>query len=550
MVCALTLAITSTAASAQRVTGRIVDAPSRLGIAGAVLTQLDARGQALSRTLSGEEGRFTLVLDAEAMSVRVVRIGYHPRNLAVRDLGQEAIVMQRLPASLPPVRVAARGCPAGAASRPALALLDQARDGLLAAQVSREGKAISAVRLRFERDAEDDERASTQRVWLDSTADARTTFTSALPAAQLVERGFLEEREGGAVVMHAPDADVFLDDAFVNAYCFHIAAPSSARPTQVGLGFSPARDTQRRGRVDVEGTVWVDTARRELREVEFRYVGLPRTIATRHPGGQLTFLALANGLVLVDRWQLRLVGISLDTIAGFVARGVPVVRTRIHVRETGGEVASVAWPGNSFRAPLGALRVTVQTAQRTPAGGVALRLEGTDYRATTDGSGNASMDRLLPGPYKLVVLDPRLAPIDLALETGVRFDARRDSLHAAAFTLPIVPPAMQDYCERRRVRSGSPSDTIPWIIGRVRRTDGKFIAPGIVRAKKEVRTGWWEPAGEPFRVGTDGLFWICSAQLIEAASVQVEYQVNGGRVHRVQVPVQRTLTVVPLEIDP
>lgn len=550
IVCVLALASAAASAAAQRVDGRVVDAPSGLGVASAVVTQLDARGQALARALSGAGGRFTLDLDANARSIRVVRLGYVARSLALREWASGDIVLQRIPQSMEPVRVAARGCPVRADTRQALALLDQARDGLLAAVVSRDGEPVAAVRLRFEREVEGDGQPDAQRVWIDSTSGTHTTFATAPSGAELAERGFLEDIEGRGLVMHAPDADVFLDDAFVNAYCFHVARPSVDRPRQVGLGFSPSERGRRRGRVDVEGTVWVDTAMRELREAEFRYVGLPREIAALRPGGHVTFLALSNGLVLVDRWQLRLVGSSLDTVPGFVDRGQPVVRIRMHVSETGGEVAAVQWSGNAYEARLGALSIAVQTSDSQPAAGVLLHLDGTDYRATTDSAGRARMGRLLPGPYRLVVLDPRLAPIDLPLETGVRFDAWRDSVHVATFTRPMVPPAMLDHCASRRVVTNSPRDTIPWIIGRVRRSDGGLIEPGTIRVRKEVRTGWWEPVGATFRVGTDGLFWICSAELVAEAQAQVEYQVRGGRVHRILVALRKELTVVPLEIDP
>lgn len=554
LACALALLLVPALVSAQRLAGRIIDAPSQLGIAGAVLTQVAADGRTLSRALSGGGGRFTLVLDADARTVRVVRIGYVPRTLSRADLergdvGSADIVMQRIPVALGPVRVMGKGCPVRSDARRALALLDQARDGLLAAVVSREGKSVSTVRLRFERDLEDDDRPTSQRVWLDSTSDVRTTFTTAPSAAQLAERGFLEETPDRAAVMHAPDADVFLDDAFVNAYCFRLTTPDATRPTQVGLGFFPADGIRQRGRVNIEGTVWVDTARRELREVEFEYVGLPRQIAMRRPGGTISFLALSNGLVLIDRWRLRLAGTTIDTLAGTLGRGRPVLRDRVIVNETGGEVATLQWPEGRYEAALGALRVVAQSEEGEPRAGVVLRLEGTDYRTRTDVEGGALMERLLPGPYSLVVLDPRLAPIDLELQTGVRFNAHRDSLHVATFTVPEVPPAMQEFCAQRRVLL-TRTDTIPWIIGRVRRTDGALVTPGRIRALKPMAGGEWDQVGETFHVGTDGLFWVCHENFRGASLARIEYTADGGAFRRIEVPVRSTLTVIPFVIDP
>ena len=62
--------------------------------------------------------------------------------------------------------------------------------------------------------------------------------------------------------------------AFAGAYCFELAAPVRSRPNQVGLRFVPA--DHRKGRVDIDGTLWIDTVARELRDVEFRYLNVER----------------------------------------------------------------------------------------------------------------------------------------------------------------------------------------------------------------------------------------------------------------------------------
>ena len=92
--------------------------------------------------------------------------------------------------------------------------------------------------------------------------------------------------------------------------------------------------------------------------------------------------------------------------------------------------------------------------------------------------------------------------------------------------------------------------TIPWIIGRVRRMDGALVTPGIVRAKKQITGGEWDQVGETFHVGTDGLFWVCAYGLIGVSQVQIEYSVGNGRIGRLQVPMQGSLTVIPFVIDP
>ncbi len=546
LTAALALLCFARGASAQRVSGTIIDGQSRLGLPGVVLSQLDADGRTLARTLSGAGGRYSLAMDANARTVRVVRLGYVARDLTLGELASGEIVMQRIPQSMLPLRVEAKECSALSGNSAAVALLDQARAGLLSAVVSRTGDPVSAVRLRYERRLNDDGDHDGQKVRIDSAANTHRTFVTAPTGSELAERGFLEEKEVG-LVLHGPDADVFLDDGFVNAYCFRVARANRARPREVGLEFAPAR--RARDRIDIEGTVWVDTAARELRQIQFRYLGLPRDIERREPGGEVGFLTLANGLVLVDRWRLRLVGITHDTLPPLPGRrdAAPVVRNRLHVMETGGEVASVGWGEHAYEAPLGTLDLLVQTADSQPAVGAQLWLEDTDYATTIDSSGRARIPRLLPGRYSLLAYDSTTVPIDLPIPTGVRFEAHRDSVHAVALVMPTAESYMRDRCGvRQLVRT----DTVPWILGRIRRADGGLIEPGIVRAKKEVRNGTWEPVTELFRVESDGLFWICSRELAHEKDTILEYQIRSGRRHELRLELRRDLNIVPFDIEP
>src|SRR5690606_13421338 len=112
--------------------------------------------------------------------------------------------------------------------------------------------------------------------------------------------------------------------------------------------------------VDIEGTVWVDTVARALRDIEFRYVGLHRELQAFDPGGHIGLAAMTNGMVLIDRWSLRLVGVTQDTVRSPAAirNPRPVVRNLFHLSESGGELAAARWPGgHAYDAALGALHV-------------------------------------------------------------------------------------------------------------------------------------------------------------------------------------------------
>ena len=80
----------------------------------------------------------------------------------------------------------------------------------------------------------------------------------------------------------------------MTAYCFHIADSDPARPNQIGLGF--VSGTRRSNRIDIEGTLWVDTVARALHDIDFRYVGLSRRVEAVGSGGRISFREMPNGV--------------------------------------------------------------------------------------------------------------------------------------------------------------------------------------------------------------------------------------------------------------
>lgn len=528
--------------------GLVHDSLGQGAIPGAVLTQLDAQGGVLARDLSNAQGRYAIVLRAGAQRVRIQRIGFSPRTITTAHLRQHTdIALARLPRFLEPTRVVAKACSKRPDDGIAAALLDQARAGLLTAVVSREQAAAEMVVISFERDLNAEGTYDTQRVRIDSSRARTESFTTGPTGADLVEHGFLESH-GNKAVLHGPDADVLLDDAFVRAYCFRLAKSRPGRATQVGLGFAPAE--RQRDRVDIEGTLWVDTLARELRDIEFHYVGLHPQLQEFDPGGRIAFASMANGMVLIDRWSLRLAGATLDTIRNprLPLRARPTVRTQFHVSQNGGELAAARWAdGHAYDAALGTLRVEALDSSGAPATGLMLRLEGTDYWAVSDPNGMATMTRLLPGPYNLIAEDPQLVPIGLVLQTGVRFHANRDSVHRASFTAPTATTYMRDRCGPPRLLGKA---VVPRILGRVIRSDGGLVEAGEIHVAREVRRGEWEPIDQFFYVGSDGMFWICPKSLLKNTEVRVQYRVEKRLVGEIQVPLRSDVVIVPVLVDP
>ena len=419
----LFLSCLASAVHAQAVTGVVRDSTTRLFISGAVIELQDAAGTPLARTLSSASGAFSLIGDSRAAKLSVVRIGFRPRTVRLDRTAMEAsfdIAMVRLPTMLEKMDVVAGAKCDQRTNAAAQAFLQQARAGLLATIVGREVNPAKLVRLSYERTWSRRTDTIMPSVRIDSVNEAKTTFRAARRGADLVTRGFTADSLGTGVYF-GPDAEVLLDEGFEAGYCFHV----QQRGGQIGLGFSPAA-SRRIGRVDVEGTLWIDADQRALRSLEYRYVGLGREAESNNVGGNLVYQEMPNGTVIVTRWSLRLLKTRVDS-QYFQSGRLPM--SRIIVSEGGGMVARARWPdGTSWSARLGTLEVTaVDGESNKRVAGAQVRLRNTNLVATTDRNGIATFADVFPGRYSAEVSNPELDEWGFGSSDSVATAARLDS---------------------------------------------------------------------------------------------------------------------------
>jgi hypothetical protein len=297
--------------------------------------------------------------------------------------------------------------------------------------------------------------------------------------------------------------------------------------------------------VDIDGTLWVDTAARALRDIEYRYLGLEGRTDAYHPGGRISFLEMQNGSVMIDRWVIR--GVAEESDA-FIDVGRPRSRDRLFVTETGGELESARWPdGRMWHASLGTLHVSAATISGKAAAGTVIALPGTHYRATTDSAGEAVITDLLPGPYSVEIVDPRLAPIGLWIPAQVSFLAARDSTVRETLKIPSAEDWVISKC--MSVRQWEVGDSV-FILGRVLTTSGRPVADTKVNFAIQVSSGLWGMINNFFTTGTNGVFQSCSDRYTLGAPVRISARPDGMK------PVQQTqqldtkLTIVVIRVPP
>src|SRR5687768_4557447 len=299
-------------AAAQALRGTVRDSASGLPVPGAVVTLLDSAGDVGGRTITDERGQFRATLLGNGVrALRLVRLGFRPARArlpaATDGVVRVDVVMVAIPMALQSVEVSASpGCPRRRDRAIALALLEQARAGLLATVVAGAANTARMMRLRAVRTMDgNSSRIVHQRVRIDSAGVTLGSFGAARTAADFVSHGFAGD-SAGLQVYYGPDAEILLDDRFSALYCFHVMDRDRRRPNQVGLGFRPAE--RRDARIDVDGALWIDTIARALVDIEYRYVGVNERMEPFRPGGRTSFRALPNGVVAIDQWTIRIVG--------------------------------------------------------------------------------------------------------------------------------------------------------------------------------------------------------------------------------------------------
>ena len=207
---------------------------------------------------------------------------YHSRSRRART-STSTWHSSRCQSLLEPVRViGGANCSRRDDSEAAAALLQQARAGLLTTIVAREANPATLITALYERHLDGSgNRVLSQSVRRDSVSQSTVSFHASRTGTDFVRDGFRTDESVGAVY-NGTDAEVLLDDGFAAGYCFQIAKPDRARPDQIGLGFAAA--DRKRGRIDIDGVLWIDTVARALRDIEYRYISVGRSVAIQQMG--------------------------------------------------------------------------------------------------------------------------------------------------------------------------------------------------------------------------------------------------------------------------
>jgi hypothetical protein len=299
---------------------RILDSLSSLPVPGAVVSAVDTVGRTVSTVLTSEQGAGILrVGGAGHYTIAVRRIGFRPfvtGALAIRrDLDTAlTLVIWSQRAVLPPARVMAhRKCDAQAPSPSAEAepLWEEVRKALEATVLTRAGSLVTTEITSIKRMLS----ASGRVLRTDSlrlgTRGERPYF--ARSEDDLAASGYVQGNVRSGFQFFAPDEYVLLSAGFANRHCLSMAGKvrRDSRGVQLGVSFEPRESNVH---PDIRGTVWVDSASSELRQVEFVYVNVPPVPAANGASGEVRFERTTGGAWIVSQWAIRMPRFPLSNI--------------------------------------------------------------------------------------------------------------------------------------------------------------------------------------------------------------------------------------------
>ncbi|MHB1326653.1 MAG: carboxypeptidase regulatory-like domain-containing protein [Gemmatimonadales bacterium] len=411
-IAAVLLLLGTAPVAAQTVTVRVRNDTGP--IAGALIRVLDLTGTVRTRQLADENGQARLTLPDGSFNLRVDGIGYATRLLEQVTVKSGSpitldVVLERKPFVIDEIAVRAdrSGCQVEPKAGSAAAeLWTEARKNLELVLAGRHHRATPLQIVRFTRDLNERE-----VVTREETSQTRGFFVQPFSAASsefLLTDGFVQTQDN-ETIYYAPDAALFLSDAFAGAYCFKAVLPpepkrGEAASPLVGIRFQP----QRVDKPSIEGTVWLDGRTGYVSSLTFNYLGVPMPNDTdRRAGGRLAFRRAAHGLIIVEEWSIRMPRVA--TILGSGGSNRQTLRGFLEVG------ARISEPTDRPRTGAVIVGRLFDSTSNQPLRNAQVAIGNGPVQTSTDSAGRFTIRTEESGDYTLHLRHPRLELLGLAV---------------------------------------------------------------------------------------------------------------------------------------
>jgi protocatechuate 3,4-dioxygenase beta subunit len=563
----------------QSVTGVVSEADGR-PVLGALVAVEDDEGRRLRSTLTDEAGRFRIpVAQPGTYRLRVERLGYRALvteafTVAAGQVLRHDVEVTGEPIALAQldvvVEAAQRGCVLEPEQGALLAnLWEQARQAFRRVAVTDEEEGGYRFHLRrYERVVELPTARVVQERWREPSTSLQS-FQSP-PAEVLLRDGWVQMDADGNLVYYGPNLQVLLSEEFQAAHCLELRW-DGASPGRVGVAFEPVGRERAPG---IRGTLWMDRETVELQRLEFHFTRHLHDRQIPHPllelfGGEMEFRALPDGRWVVDQWVLRVPRFRptgrpvqwaspqdpelrerLERIRRVVERAPRawqemVEGSRLLFWEEGGTLARVETPGGTSLPARGeaALEGVVWDSlqgpgadrTRAPLEGAEIRLEGTQWEATTDAQGRFRLEVPVEGSYELTFHHPVMDSLRLAPPDPVSVVLRPGLAAEVELALPSRATVLARGCEGQAQPEGS-GILVGTVLDEALRVPVGGATVLLRPQVQEQRAGEDPPPTFTTRAAGDGTYRFCQVPAGTWYDVTAQVADREGPARRLMVP--------------
>lgn len=483
---AAAFAMSAGGASAQVVTGVLVEEGSGSPVQGAMIAASGPESDRRPLSMTDSDGSFRIDrLEPGTYVLRADRIGHQAAFSDTLRLAPSDTVHVEMIA--PVAAIALEGIEARGTRRCTV----RPEEGALTAQVWEEArKALTAAAwtqdrelyryrmLRYVRVLDAQGRLIREEDRRYSEAWTQEPFTSH-SAEHLTREGFVSVSQSGGALYYAPDARVLLSDLFLDTHCMGIERDPENHPGLLGLAFEP---TEEREEAEIRGTLWLEEESGELAWLEFQYVNLGMRIPSDELGGRVEFHRMPDGTWIVREWWIRMPRLGTEVVGRLIPRERTVLTGFV---EEGGRVLTVEDQTGEIVlvTEVGVIQGVVKDSLgQSPVEGARVRIRGVKGQEVTGSDGRFGFLDLGTGTYEVEWTHPALDSV------GVRPDSRSvDVQRGEISTLEIeAPDPIRELAQRCEAGEGGSDPTgkrrataaresfVPWILmGRVMTPDGR-----------------------------------------------------------------------------
>lgn len=390
----LPLLLLAGAAQAQDIRVRVRE-PGRPNMAIGVLVSLQrADGSTAASGVTNDAGRVRLVATAGDYRLVVERPGFADTAVAVTLTGATDSLTVTHAATRPALAarlLAVTACPApGTIPAEAAGLWAEASKALRVIAATEDGGVASFSLAAFTRTLSASLRKDDEQ--LNTLIGSSNRPTNRAAAGVLATEGYLAAPSGE---WRAPDVAVLASREFVASHCFGVVTGVEGREGYTGLRFVPADSP----RVDIEGTMWVDPASRELKIIDYRFRGVKPDWHPERFGGSIEINRAEAGFWIARFWYQRVPRVEAGKLRGYHEDGAEVTSVTATV-DTTDRIAvarAIVKQNAEVRARVARLAGTVVDTLGYPVNEAEVTVLGTDTKTESNRDGAFTMDGLPPG---------------------------------------------------------------------------------------------------------------------------------------------------------